>query len=111
MVAPESSMTSPWRRQFVTWASAANKFSSPLWRSGTHCVGCTGPGTMLIEIFADGGLTAQARAPEIDRGRAVGVNLDDRHALGAGHRRHIQHQFAIVRESALAGGGRQNERK
>jgi hypothetical protein len=46
--APRSSITSPLRRQFVTCAMAASRFSSPVCRSGAHDAGCAGPGTMLI---------------------------------------------------------------
>jgi predicted nucleic acid-binding protein len=59
-------------------------------------------------ILSDAGLAAQACAPQIDRSRAVGIDLDDRNALGAGHRRDVEHKLAIEGKSAFAGGGWEN---
>ncbi len=49
-------------------------------------------------IVGDGGLTAQAGAPQIDRGGAVVLDLDHRNALGTGHRRGVEHELAAERE-------------
>jgi SAM-dependent methyltransferase len=61
-------------------------------------------------ILVDVDLPACARAPKLDRGRAVFGDLDDRHALGAAHRRHVEHEITGKREGLLAGEGWQSER-
>ena len=105
-----NSMTSPRRRQLVTWASAASKSSSRVCRSGSHCAGGTWPAVMVIEILVDAGLSARTRAPELDHGRAIVGDLDDRHALGAAHRRYVEHEFTRKREGLLTGESGPSER-
>ncbi|HEY7945480.1 MAG TPA: hypothetical protein VIH15_13330, partial [Casimicrobiaceae bacterium] len=45
----------------------------------------------------------------IDRSRAVGIDLDDRNALGSGHRRGVEHQLAIEGKNAFAGSRGQDK--
>ena len=105
-MAPRNSITSPVRFQLVTCASAASRLSSPLWRSAGHCVGCIGPGTMLMESSATLAWPRKlAHQRSIEAAPLASISMIGTRLERASAP--VEHQFAIEGKGAFAGGGGQ----